>query len=122
MPTLVDTFVWVHHFRQTSVSLTSLLQDDGVVCHPLIVGELACGHLTHRREILSFLSVLPQASAVDFEEVLCFIETHRLHGQGLGWIDVHLLAAARLHEATIWTHDRALRRAAEKLRCAYEAG
>jgi predicted nucleic acid-binding protein len=122
MPTLVDTSVWVNHFRHRSSSLAALLEEDRVVCHPLIVGELACGHLSHHREILSFLSALPLAPVIDDAEVYDFIESHRLYGQGLGRVDVHLLAAARLHETTFWTHDRALQRATEKLRCAYDAG
>lgn len=87
MITLVDTCVWVDHLRQRSRRLTMLLEQDHVRCHPLIVGELACGNLANRRVILDFLTALPTAPIADHEEVLSFVEANGLFGQGLGWID-----------------------------------
>lgn len=119
MPTLVDTSVWIHHFRADSPSLRRLLEQDLVLCHPLVIGELACGHLKHRAEILQSLTTLPQAPALEFDEVLTFLESHKLFGQGLGWIDVHLLASALVADSVIWTLDGPLQRAAKRLRCLF---
>jgi predicted nucleic acid-binding protein len=106
----------VEHLRGGNEALTARLQDDQVLCHPFVVGELACGHLRNRREILHLLHTLPQAPLAREEEVLTFVEVHRLAGIGLGWSDVHLLAAARLAHATVWTLDRRMADAAQRLR------
>jgi predicted nucleic acid-binding protein len=81
-----------------------------------VVGELACGNLRKRHEILTLLRVLPAAEAAGDEEVLSFVERHNLHGQGLAWVDVHLLASAMLSRCNVWTLDRSLARAARKLK------
>jgi predicted nucleic acid-binding protein len=116
--TLVDTSVWVDHFRRRNAELADLLDRGDVLGHPWIVGELACGHLRRQREILALLAALPQARSVEDEEVLHFIETRRLFGKGIGWVDAHLLASVALTGATLWTLDRALARAAAPLRLA----
>jgi predicted nucleic acid-binding protein len=118
--TLVDTSVWIDHFRTSSPQLHQLLEADSVLCHPLIIGELACGNLRHRSQILESLAALPSTPVIEYEEILAFIDTHRLSGQGLGWVDVHLLAATLLHNTTIWAHDQPFQRAARKLRCSCE--
>ena len=110
--TLVDTSVWVDHFRHRNSRLGQMLMDDGVLAHPFIVGELACGFLSKRDEILTLLSSLPAAPVADHPEVLRFLDTHRLHGRGLGWVDIHLLASALLARTPIWTLDKPLVRAA----------
>lgn len=86
-----------------------------VVCHPFIVGELACGNLRNRDEILTLLRSLPMAVTADHEEILSFIEMHRLMGEGLGYVDVHLLASALLSRIEIWTEDRNLKKAAQNV-------
>jgi predicted nucleic acid-binding protein len=116
---LVDTSVWVDHLHRRNDALADLLGDDQVACHPFVVGELACGYLKNRREILSLLVALPHAAVVEHDEALAFLETHRLPGMGLGWIDAHLLASVTLAGATLWTLDGSLRRAAQRLRVAY---
>ena len=121
MLTLVDTSVWIDHFRANSPALRQLLEEDRVVCHPLVIGELACGNLKHRSKVLESLTVLPTTPTIEYEELLTFIETHKLFGQGLGWIDVHLLASTLLQQVTLWTLDQPLRRAARKLRCSFES-
>lgn len=121
MLTLVDTSVWIHHFRANSPALRQLLEEDLVVCHPLVIGELACGNLKHRSNVLESLTVLPATPTIEYEELLTFLETHTLFGQGLGWIDVHLLASTLLQHVTLWTLDQPLRRAARKLRCSFES-
>lgn len=109
---LADTSVWITHFRSGNPRLKSLLADGKVACHPFIVGELACGLLQNREEILSLLQTLPAATQAEHEEVLRLIEMHRLMGLGLGYVDVHLLASALLSGIPLWTEDRQLRKAA----------
>ena len=121
MLTLVDTSVWINHFRANSPALRQLLEEDKVVCHPLVIGELACGNLKHRSKVLESLTVLPTTPTIEYEELFTFIETHKLFGRGLGWIDVHLLAATLLQQVTLWTLDQPLRHAARKLRCSFES-
>jgi len=112
---LVDTSVWIHHFRTGSEQLRSLLDEEQVFCHPFIAGELACGTLRNRHEILSLLRALPQARLLEHEEVLHFLEGRHLYGRGLGWVDAHLLASALLTGCTLWTLDKPLLKAAATL-------
>jgi predicted nucleic acid-binding protein len=112
---LVDTSVWVAHLRQGTIGLAALLNEGRVMCHPFVLGDLACGNLHNRAEILALLEALPRAILAEHEEVLKFIEVHGLMGQGLGYIDVHLLASARLTGIALWTIDQKLYEAALKL-------
>ena len=116
---LVDTSVWVAHLRDGTIGLEERLEEGEVVCHPFIVGELACGNLKNRSEVLSLLQALPQAVLAEDEEVIQFIENHRLMGKGLGYIDVHLLASANLMKAPLWTIDRHLNEVCSKMGLAY---
>ena len=116
---LVDTSVWVKHFRYGDVALEDLLEDGQVMCHPFVVGELACGNLKNRIEILELLQALPNATVASHDEVMIFIEDHRLMGKGLGFIDLHLLVSAVLSEIQLWTIDKRLHQASLKLRLAY---
>jgi predicted nucleic acid-binding protein len=115
---LVDTSVWVEHLRRGNERLQAMLLDDQVLCHPFVIGELACGHLTKRREILSLLRTLPKSHEIGHEEALAFVDNHRLMRTGLGWIDIHLLASAVLTRARLWTFDTKLQKAAEIQRVA----
>jgi len=117
---LVDTSVWVSHFRETQIDLVRLLNVGEVACHPLIAGELACGNLRNRTIILSLLEALPMAAAVEHGEVLAFIESHKLMWKGLGYIDIHLLASAVLSQLPLWTLDKRLEQAADILHHNYE--
>jgi predicted nucleic acid-binding protein len=112
---LVDTSVWVSHLRKGNSLLQALLLDSNVVCHPFIIGELACGKIKNRKEVLSLLQALPMAEIVEQDELLAFIERHHLTGTGLGFVDVHLLAAAILIGVPLWTLDRKLKRASVRL-------
>jgi len=116
---LVDTSVWVSHFRQTNDDLVELLNEGEVVCHPFIIGELACGNLKNRAAIIALLEALPAALIVHNEELLSFIETRKVMGKGLGYIDVHLLAAALLTGVPLWTLDKKLDKVAGELQCRY---
>jgi hypothetical protein len=113
---LVDTSVWIEHFRAGNDRLKSLLLNEQVLCHPFVVGELACGALGKRGEILRMLKALPEAHFSEQQEVMSFIETQRLYGCGIGWVDAHLLASTLLTRCAIWTFDKPLRRAAAALR------
>jgi hypothetical protein len=112
---LADTSVWVEHFRRRHTGLGEYLNSGRVHCHPFVIGELACGHLARRGEILDLLHALPALEVVDHAEVLPFTTGLKLSGRGLGWIDVHLLAAARLSRVPLWTLDKRLAAAATDL-------
>jgi predicted nucleic acid-binding protein len=116
---LVDTSVWVHHLRQGEPNLERLLKDGEVMCHPFVIGELACGSIRNRTEILSLLQILPLAMGATHEEVLQFIERNHLMGKGLGFIDVHLCASAILTGVAMWTYDRRLDETNERLGIGY---
>jgi predicted nucleic acid-binding protein len=116
---LADTSVWVAHFRNGEPRLEALLGEGRVACHPFIIGEMACGGLANRAKILGLLRALPRAIIAGHEEVLSFVDRNGLAGKGLGWIDAHLLASARLTETSLWTFDARLREAAEKLGVAF---
>ena len=111
---LVDTSIWIDHLRSGSPELTTLLQD-GVVCtHDFVIGELACGNLRNRTEVLGLLQSLPRLAAATADEVMFFIEQKQLMGRGVGYVDAHLLAAAVMHGARLWTKDRRLKTIAEE--------
>jgi len=116
---LADTSVWVAHFRDNVPRLQTMLGDGDVLCHPFIIGELACGNLKNRREILELLEALPSAEMAEHDEVLKFIEQHRLMGRGLGYVDVHLLASVLLSNCLFWTKDRRLKETAATLHIAH---
>jgi hypothetical protein len=103
---LVDTSVWVDHLRRGNARLAARLVGGEVTCHPFVVGELACGRLRRRQEILALLGVLPAVPIAEHDEVLGFLEAHDLPGSGIGWVDVHLLASAKLAATPFWTLDR----------------
>ena len=113
---LVDTSVWVDHLRRRNNDLVDLLDAGEVVCHPFIVGELACGGIQNRPEILSLLSELPSLAKAEDAELLAFIDRHSLMGRGLGLIDIHLLASCKLDGAFLWTRDMKLRKSADELK------
>jgi hypothetical protein len=117
---LVDTSVWVDHLRRSDPGLVDLLERSIVIVHPFVVGEIACGNLHNREAILELLQDLPAAAVAEGDEVLRFIESHVLHGKGLGYVDVHLLASVALTEgARIWTRDKKLRLVAQMMGRAY---
>jgi len=117
---LVDTSVWIAHFRDGNDELATLLNDGRVLCHPLIVGELACGNLKDRAVILSFLQLLPVSIEAEHAEVLSFIENNRLMGKGIGYLDAHLIASAVLTGIPIWTLDMKLAQVADSLHIKYK--
>jgi predicted nucleic acid-binding protein len=115
---LVDTCVWVEHLRgrRRARDLRTLLDEDRVLTHSWIVGELALGRLgSKRRGILRDLALLPSATRVRDEEVMEMIDARSLSGSGIGWVDAHLLASTLVTDSRLWTFDTDLDRAAHKL-------
>ncbi len=106
---LVDTSVWIDHFRQGDLELTSLLNSGKVLSHRFVIGEIALGNIQNRKIILGTLQNLPQSTIASDEEVLHFIERYSLFGSGLGYIDAHLLASTLLSPGSLlWTRDKRL--------------
>jgi hypothetical protein len=120
MRILVDTSVWVDHLRNGNDQLAGLLKDGSVLHHRFVVGELACGNLRNRAEILALLEALPETPGAEHLEVLQLVALRQLSGRGLGWVDAHLLASAILTGCTLWTFDQALGAAAVALKVASE--
>jgi predicted nucleic acid-binding protein len=116
---LVDTSVWISHFRKGNARLQDLLKEGKVACHPFIIGELACGNIKNRQEILALLEALPKTVLAGHEEVLYFIEQHQLLGKGLGYVDTHLLASTQLSGYFLWTLDNNLKAAADELNLSF---
>jgi predicted nucleic acid-binding protein len=117
---LLDTSVWIDHLRQGDAQVASVLQSGLVLTHPFVIGELACGQLKSRTEVLGLLAALPQARVAQDQEVLFFIERHGLMGRGIGYIDAHLLAATALtDDARLWTRDKRLDSLAREFELAY---
>ena len=113
---IVDTSVWIDHLRSGDTVLADLLGSGRVLAHSFITGEIALGSLRQRDAVLGSLSDLPQATLASDDEVLMLIEREKLYGIGIGYVDAHLLAAARLTAGTlIWTRDRRLRQASVRL-------
>jgi len=117
---LVDTSIWIDHLRSGNPHLTGLLERDIAAIHDFVIGEIACGNLQNRQEILSLLSSLPKCEPAAHEEVLFFIDRHRLMGRGIGYVDACLLAAATLSSARLWTGDKRLAAIAENMGRAYQ--
>jgi predicted nucleic acid-binding protein len=112
---LVDTSVWIDHLRRGNRRLVEQLEAGDVLTHPFVIGEIACGHLRNRSEILALLGNLVATPAAEHAEVMAFVDAHELMGQGLGWVDMHLLASAALAATPLWTLDRRLSAAADSL-------
>lgn len=113
---LVDTSVWIDFLRTGDRVVEELLDTGRVLAHPFVIGEVALGHLRQRRTILTMLQGLPQATAATHAEVLSLIERQSLAGLGIGYVDAHLLASARLSAGSaFWTRDRRLASVAERL-------
>jgi predicted nucleic acid-binding protein len=118
---LVDTSVWIDHLRSGNKVLAHLLDHTQVLAHPFVIGELACGNLSNRTEVLALLADLPRVATATDEEVLFFIEQHQLMGRGVGYIDAHLLSSTFLDgPAKIWTRDKRLAALAVELGKAYQ--
>lgn len=109
MHILVDTSVWVDHFRKPNTRLMNLLTADRVIIHPFIIAEIACGTPPDRKQTLTDLDRLRKTGQVTMSEFLAFVEQHQLYGKGCGYVDLCLLASTLLTgNAKIWTKDKSL--------------
>jgi len=116
---LLDTSVWVDHLRRGDSLAIQVLESGQAGAHAFVTGELACGNLKSRVRVIDLLKALPQLALATDDEVLYFIERHRLMGRGIGYVDAHLLAAVAIGGAQLWTRDRRLREIATELGVAY---
>ncbi len=116
---LADSLVWMDHIRAPNARLQKLLLELRILTHPFVVGEIACGNLRDRRVFLGLLEKLPSALAAGHKEALQMVNERRVWGQGIGWVDVHLLASALLTGCRLWTLDRRLGEAARLLKVDY---
>jgi len=112
---LVDTSIWIDHFRKANGKLASLLEMETVAIHPFVLGELACGNLSNRKEIIALLHALPEASKIEDDEMLLFIERHHLMGRGIGLVDAHILASCCIDACLLWTGDKRLQLVAKEM-------
>lgn len=111
---LVDTSIWIDHFRTGDLQLAELLNLNSVLVHPCVIGEIALGSVKQRAQVLRDLANLPSAQAATPAEVMVFIERHALAGAGIGYVDVCLLASAKLTlGASLWSRDKRLRAVAK---------
>lgn len=116
---LADTSVWIDHLRRDNPQLKALLLANEVLTHPFVVGEIACGALHNRTEILQYLAALPEVHLAEHSEVLRLIEEEKLYRRGLGLVDAYLIASARLTGCRLWTLDKQLASAATSLGLSY---
>ena len=118
---LIDTSVWIRHLKEGDKDLSLLLENGLVACHPFIIGELACGGMKNRNEIINLLNALPSVHLLEHDEIMEFIEVRKIMNQGIGYVDVHILGSAIVSETPLWTLDKSLRKAANKLSIGYTA-
>jgi hypothetical protein len=112
---LIDSSVWINHLRAADEGVSALLDDGAALTHRFVIGELALGSIKDRQTVIAAIGKLPHAPVATDAEVLALIETHALHGSGVGYIDAHLLAATLLAHATLWTADKRLAAVAQRL-------
>lgn len=117
---LVDTSVWIEHFRKGKPQLVDLLDQAAVLMHPFVLGELACGNLNNRAIILNQLRALPEAVSATHHETLSLIERRKLWARGIGLVDAHLLASALLSNCDLWTLHEKLNHASAEAGVRYE--
>lgn len=112
---LADTSIWIDHFRNSDAELRRIIEEDVLLCHPFVIGELALGSLRERATVLAFLAAQRQAVVATHDEILTMIDRHGLFSMGIGYTDAHLLASVLLDRgAALWTRDGRLQAAAEK--------
>lgn len=121
MNVLVDTSVWVDHFKQGNATLAQLIEADRVLMHPMILAEIACGTPpAPRKQTLADLSLLQLSNQASLKEVMAFIEKEKLYGLGCGLVDLMLLASTLITPGTLlWTLDKRLDALAQGFRIAY---
>lgn len=119
---LVDTSVWIDHLRHNNPTLVTLLHQQQVCIHPMIIGELACGNLRNRDTLLLLWQQLSQAVEATHEETMLFLQSNRLMGRGIGFIDLHLLSSTLLTpHCRLWSLDKRLANIATELKVSFSA-
>ncbi|MGG6898977.1 MULTISPECIES: type II toxin-antitoxin system VapC family toxin [Rhizobium] len=112
---LADTSIWIDHFRKADSELRKIIEDDRLLCHPAVIGELALGSLRDRSSVISFLTAQRSAVVATHDDVMTMIDRHGIFSMGIGYTDAHLLASALLDQrAALWTRDKRLRTAAKR--------
>ncbi|RCS22112.1 type II toxin-antitoxin system VapC family toxin [Phyllobacterium salinisoli] len=112
---LVDTSIWIDHFRHGNAGLRKIIEEDRLICHPFVIGELALGSLRDRDAVMAFLAVQREAFVATHDEVMTMIDRHLIFSMGIGYTDAHLLASTLLdRRSTLWTRDKRLAAAAQK--------
>ncbi|WP_454918789.1 type II toxin-antitoxin system VapC family toxin [Xanthobacter sediminis] len=112
---LADTSVWIDHFRHSSAALRAVIENDALLCHPAIIGELALGSLRDRQTVLSFLNTQRKVTVATHDEVMGMVDHCELFSMGIGYTDAHLLASTLIDSrAELWTNDKRLQAAAQK--------
>jgi len=112
---LADTSIWIDHFRSADAELRRIIEDDRLLCHPCVIGELALGSLRDRSDVIAFLSAQRGAVVATHDEIMIMIDRHGIFSMGIGYTDAHLLASVLLdHKVSLWTKDKRLRAAAKK--------
>ncbi|MBB4276039.1 type II toxin-antitoxin system VapC family toxin [Rhizobium mongolense] len=112
---LADTSIWIDHFRHVDAELRRIIEDDRLLCHPTVIGELALGSLRDRGSVIDFLAAQRGAVVASHDEVMTMIDRHRIFSMGIGYTDAHLLASVLLDQrAALWTRDKRLQAVAEK--------
>lgn len=122
MKVLVDTSIWIDYFRNQDPILKHLLDHDNVSIHLMVIGELTLGHFRHRSQVLALLQDLPNIPVSSHDQVIAFVETHQLYGDGIGWVDAHLLTAVSDAAEQLWTRDKRLLKVAQSLNLAHNFG
>jgi len=116
---LLDTSVWVDHLRLDDTLVVQVLESGQAAAHAFVIGELACGNLKSRASVIGLLQALPMLPTATDDEVLYFIDKHKLMGRGIGYVDAHLLAATRISSSLLWTRDKRLKNIATGQGVAY---
>jgi predicted nucleic acid-binding protein len=112
---LADTSIWIDHFRHVDAELRRIIEDDRLLCHPSVIGELALGSLRDRCSVMAFLAAQREAVVATHDEVMTMIDRHGIFSVGIGYTEAHLLASVLLDQrAALWTRDKRLRAAGEK--------
>jgi predicted nucleic acid-binding protein len=113
---LVDTSIWIDHFRYGEAELRKIINDDRLLCHPIVIGELALGSLRERDAVIAFLAAQREATIATHAEVMTIIDRHSIFSMGIGYTDAHLLTSTLLdRRSSLWTRDKRLAAAAEKV-------
>jgi len=122
MNVLIDTSIWIDHFRNRNDTLIHLIEMDLALTHPMVLGELACGTPpSPRRQTLSDIRLLRATHQASLQEIMRFIETNKLYGLGCGLIDMHLLASTVITpDTSLWSYDKCLNKLADKLNIIYQ--